>query len=776
MSKEKQIGDYILEEEIGSGGFAKVVQGIHIPTGEKVAIKVLDKLQLMEDPDNLKRVEREIQILKLVKHKNIIKLYEVMETPQKIYLVMELCESGELFDYIVSKERLDENQACHFFQEIINALDYLHSQNIVHRDIKPENMLLDKTKDGVSIKIIDFGISTSYTNESLLSTPCGTATYAPPEMHKGEEYFGLLSDVWSSGVVLYAMVYGYLPFCEDDEDENIKNIIAGDYELGDEVSEDVRDLIKHCMDVDPLERYDLDQIKQHKWFNMVTPPALRPGVIVGYNKIPIDERIVKICGEFGYEQDKIFNAVVNNKYDRNSAVYYIMLKKLIKEGYDSVSDLNSEEYVSFINSEDNLLIKKTKEETNKELSEPPQEKKETTNEEIEDMKKDVLQRKKLISKYAGRKSLSLQSQLHLTLINEAANKAKKRFSVMCFNEEGAKDKILQTKNPRKSISIHQDNDKKSESSLSSPKAKEEPKIALPKKDHTIIHNRNASCVEISKDKLEQEISPPQSEKKRVDKAPWKYKRMAIERINESIKYSEYKRKIKQSLAVKTIHNNYNTESKELNKTQLNNTVINNDKKSNNTSMSVSFYINNSMLNKETESSSKKKHYQTITNSANKYQKCSKADEEEEIHVRTIKKPFKKISQYIEKNLYSPKKKKYVIPRARYSSACKIKTRTKKVYRNDEMNPRESPRKINEAPIDISCIREGELKSIWDSLIKWFKTNKITFMKITSYKFHCSKNGGAFTVEICALKGKTQLYYLAVKSKEYNDVINTVIDI
>ena len=137
-----------------------MVQGVHIPTGEKVAIKILDKLQLMEDPDNLKRVEREIQILKLVKHKNIIQLYEVMETPQKIYLVMELCEGGELFDYIVSKERLDEN--------------------IVHRDIKPENMLLDKTKDKISIKIIDFGISTSYTNESLLSTPCGTATYVLP--------------------------------------------------------------------------------------------------------------------------------------------------------------------------------------------------------------------------------------------------------------------------------------------------------------------------------------------------------------------------------------------------------------------------------------------------------------------------------------------------------------------------------------------------------------------------------------------------------------------
>ena len=818
MSKEKQIGDYILEDEIGSGGFAKVVQGIHIPTGEKVAIKVLDKLQLMEDPENLKRVEREIQILKLVKHKNIIKLYEVMETPQKIYLVMELCEGGELFDYIVSKERLDENQACHFFQEIINALDYLHSQNIVHRDIKPENMLLDKIKDKISIKIIDFGISTSYTNEALLSTPCGTATYAPPEMHKGEEYYGLLSDVWSSGVVLYAMVYGYLPFCEEDEDVNIKNIIAGDYELAEEVSEDVRDLIKHCMDIDPLERYDLDQIKQHKWFNMVTPPSLRPGVIVGYNKIPIDERIVKLCAEFGYEQDKIYNSVVNNKYDRNSAVYYIMLKKLIKEGYDSVSDLKSEDFVSFINSEDNLLIKKSKEEINKELNEIPKKeevpvtseqkeednKEESTNEEKnkereeekDNIDKDALQQRKLISKYAGRKSLSLQSQLHLTLINEIANKAKKRFSVVGIIEDGTKDKILQTKNPRNSLSIHQeDNDKKSESSLSSPKSsnKEEPKIEQPKKDHTIIHNRNASCVEISKDKLEEKLreissSPAKqsksNKKPKVDKAPWKYKRMALERINENTKYSEYKRKMQQSLAVKAIHNNYNTMSKVLNKTQLNNTVlnntiINNEKQSNNTSMSVSFYINNSMLYKETESSAKKKHYKTIANSAhpvNKGQKCSKAEEEEEIHVRTIKKPFKKISQYIEKNLLSPQKKKYLIPKAMYSSACKIKTRTKKVYSNDEMNPREFPRKIKEGPIDISCIKDGQLKTIWDNLIKWFKSNKITFMKVTSYKFHCSKNGGSFNVEICSLGVKTGLYYLSIKSKDYNDIINTVIDI
>ena len=144
LNGDKQISDYILHDEIGSGGFAKVVEGIHIPTGEKVAIKIMDKIELFTDPLNLRRVKTEISLLKIVRHKNIIKLYEVIETPQKIYLIMEYCEGGELFDYIVKKQHLTERQSCIFFHEIIDALEYLHSLNIVHRDLKPENLLIDK--------------------------------------------------------------------------------------------------------------------------------------------------------------------------------------------------------------------------------------------------------------------------------------------------------------------------------------------------------------------------------------------------------------------------------------------------------------------------------------------------------------------------------------------------------------------------------------------------------------------------------------------------------
>ena len=355
--RENPIGDYLLNEEIGSGGFAKVVQGIHIPTGEKVAVKIMDKAQIFSEPLNLNRIQREIAILKIVRHRNIIKLYELMETPNKIYLVMEYCNGGELFDYIVSKQHLTERQACRFFQEIINSVEYLHSLNIVHRDLKPENLLLDKINNKITLKLIDFGISNCYSPEKLLTTPCGTASYAPPEMHRGEEYYGLLSDVWSAGVVLYAMVFGYLPFCEDDEDTNINNIIEGNYEIPEEASPELADLLLHLLDINPLTRYDLEQIKQHPWFNIVKPYKYIPGVIEGYHRIPLDMKIVEACEQYGYDKEKVIESVEKCKYNRNSSVYYIILSKMKREGYHSISDLYSDEFLKYIRNPKNIIYK-----------------------------------------------------------------------------------------------------------------------------------------------------------------------------------------------------------------------------------------------------------------------------------------------------------------------------------------------------------------------------------------------------------------------------------
>ena len=364
FEKDNPIGDYLLNEEIGSGGFAKVVEATHIPTGEKVAVKIMDKAQIFSEPLNLTRIQREIAILKIVRHNNIIKLYELIETPDKIYMVMEYCNGGELFDYIVSKQHLTERQACRFFQEIINCLEYLHSLNIVHRDIKPENLLLCRMQNKIHLKLIDFGISNIYTIDKLLSTPCGTTSYAPPEMHKGEEYYGLLSDIWSAGVVLYAMVFGYLPFCEDEEDVNINNIIKGNYEIPEEASPQLADLLMHLLDINPLTRYDLDQIKEHPWFNMVKNYKYTPGIIEGYNKIPIDMKIVDLCTKYGYDKNKVIENVEKSNYNRDSAVYYIILSKMKREGYHSISDLYSNEYLKYINNPKNLLINNFEEDKN----------------------------------------------------------------------------------------------------------------------------------------------------------------------------------------------------------------------------------------------------------------------------------------------------------------------------------------------------------------------------------------------------------------------------
>ena len=224
----KQIGDYKLGPEIGSGAFGQVVLGKHILTGESVAIKILNKIILSQTPEDYQLVKQEISILKIVKHKYIVHLYEILQTPQHIYIIMEYCEGKDLMDYILSKQRLSELESLKYFQQLINALFYLHSQNIAHRDVKIDNMLLDKNLD---LKLVDFGLSTKYSDDSLLDQPCGTVVYAAPEVLEGNEYHGMLADVWSSGIVLYGIASGFLPFSDPDDEVNKRDVLQGKIEM-----------------------------------------------------------------------------------------------------------------------------------------------------------------------------------------------------------------------------------------------------------------------------------------------------------------------------------------------------------------------------------------------------------------------------------------------------------------------------------------------------------------------------------------------------------------
>ena len=349
----KQIGDYTLGAEVGSGAFGKVVLGKHTLTGESVAIKILDKIILSQTPEDYELVKQEISILKIVKHKYIVQLYEILETPQHIYIIMEYCEGKDMMDFILSKQHLSELESLKFFQQLINALFYLHSQNIAHRDVKIDNMLLDKNKD---LKLVDFGLSTKYSDDILLDQPCGTVVYAAPEVLDGNEYHGMLADVWSSGIVLYGMASGYLPFSDKDDEINKKNVLEGNIDIPEFFSPLLKDLLRHMLDVNPITRYTLQEIKQHPWFNL-NKVNLIPGIIIGYNKIPVDENILNLCVTYNADKDKVKNSVKNNKYDKGSALYYLLVKKITKKGFQSVSDLNSELFIEFILDNDNLIKK-----------------------------------------------------------------------------------------------------------------------------------------------------------------------------------------------------------------------------------------------------------------------------------------------------------------------------------------------------------------------------------------------------------------------------------
>jgi len=202
------------------------------------------------------RIAREIQILKKSRHSKIIQLYQIIELENELYLIMEHANAGELFDYIVRHDRVSDVNAANFFEQLLGGIDHLHKYGVCHRDLKPENILLEKGTN--NLKIIDFGLSNLYKPpDEKLYTACGSPCYAAPEMIAGHPYSGLKIDIWSCGVILYAMLCGYLPFEDPNTEKLYKKILDCEYSFPSDISEDGKDLIKKILNTKPEERYTL---------------------------------------------------------------------------------------------------------------------------------------------------------------------------------------------------------------------------------------------------------------------------------------------------------------------------------------------------------------------------------------------------------------------------------------------------------------------------------------------------------------------------------------
>ncbi|KAG1698106.1 Serine/threonine-protein kinase SIK2 [Nymphon striatum] len=291
-----------------------------------VAIKIIDKRRL--DSVNLQKVYREVQVMKLLNHPHIIKLYQVMETNNMLYLVSEFASQGEIFDYIALHGKMSESMARQKFCQILSAVEYCHNHHIVHRDLKAENLLLDSN---MNIKI-----AAIFTKpDELLATWCGSPPYAAPEVFEGKRYTGPEIDIWSLGVVLYVLVCGALPFDGNSLQMIRDRVLSGRFRIPFFMSEDCENLIRKMLVLDPTKRLTIVKIKQHKWMQKIgTDKGLQnilSNSLTTLKHGELSEQILRIMQSLGIDTNLTRNSLIEEKYDHHAAIYYLLLDRLNRQ-------------------------------------------------------------------------------------------------------------------------------------------------------------------------------------------------------------------------------------------------------------------------------------------------------------------------------------------------------------------------------------------------------------------------------------------------------------
>ncbi|KAM4743640.1 serine/threonine-protein kinase BRSK2-like isoform 9-T10 [Anableps anableps] len=336
------VGPYRLEKTLGKGQTGLVKLGLHCVTGQKVAIKIVNREKLSESV--LMKVEREIAILKLIEHPHVLKLHDVYENKKYLYLVLEHVSGGELFDYLVKKGRLTPKEARKFFRQIISALDFCHSHSICHRDLKPENLLLDEKNN---IRIADFGMASLQVGDSLLETSCGSPHYACPEVIRGEKYDGRKADAWSCGVILFALLVGALPFDDDNLRNLLEKVKLGVFHMPHFIPPDCQNLLRGMIEVDATKRLTLEQIQKHTWYlagknepEPEQPVPRKVAIRTLGSPEEIDPDVLESMHSLGCfrDKEKLTKDLLSEDDNQEKMIYFLLLDR--KERYPSHEDQN----------------------------------------------------------------------------------------------------------------------------------------------------------------------------------------------------------------------------------------------------------------------------------------------------------------------------------------------------------------------------------------------------------------------------------------------------
>ncbi|KAJ8023834.1 Serine/threonine-protein kinase BRSK2 [Holothuria leucospilota] len=330
----QHVGPYRLEKTLGKGQTGLVKLGVHCITGRKVAVKIVNKEKLSESV--LMKVEREIAIMKLIEHPHVLGLFDVYENKKYLYLILEHVSGGELFDYLVRKGRLTPREARKFFRQIISAIEFCHSHSVCHRDLKPENLLLD---DRNNIRVADFGMASLQLEQSLLETSCGSPHYACPEVIRGEKYDGRKADVWSSGVILYALLVGALPFDDDNLRNLLEKVKKGVFHIPHFVPPDCQNLLRGMVEVNAEKRLAISQIKRHPWFlvgsknenqeELITRNIQPLKVPVLLGEEDIDPDVLGSMGSLGCFKDKerLLANLLSPHHNTEKVIYALLLDR-----------------------------------------------------------------------------------------------------------------------------------------------------------------------------------------------------------------------------------------------------------------------------------------------------------------------------------------------------------------------------------------------------------------------------------------------------------------